>query len=82
MQHEIDHLNGILFINHLSRLKLERIRKKLKKPNSRTKLGKSLFKVVFAGTPDFAVSILSGLIASHHVIVAVLTQPDRPAVVV
>lgn len=31
IQHEIDHLNGILFIDHLSRLKQERIRKKLSK---------------------------------------------------
>lgn len=30
-QHEIDHLNGILFIDHLSRLKQERIRKKTEK---------------------------------------------------
>jgi peptide deformylase len=28
IQHEIDHLNGILFIDHLSRLKQDRIRKK------------------------------------------------------
>ena len=28
-QHEIDHLNGVLFIDHLSRLKQERIRKKI-----------------------------------------------------
>lgn len=31
VQHEIDHLNGILFIDHLSRLKQDRIRKKLEK---------------------------------------------------
>ena len=31
IQHEIDHLNGILFIDHLSRLKRERIEKKLAK---------------------------------------------------
>jgi peptide deformylase len=31
IQHEIDHLNGILFIDHLSRLKQERIRKKTEK---------------------------------------------------
>ena len=30
-QHELDHLNGILFLDHLSRLKQERIRKKIKK---------------------------------------------------
>lgn len=31
IQHEIDHLNGKLFIDHLSSLKQERIRKKLEK---------------------------------------------------
>jgi peptide deformylase len=31
VQHEIDHLNGALFIDHLSRLKQERIRRKLAK---------------------------------------------------
>lgn len=31
MQHEIDHLNGVLFIDHISRLKRERIEKKLAK---------------------------------------------------
>ena len=33
IQHEIDHLNGILFIDHLSRLKQERLRKKMEKLN-------------------------------------------------
>ncbi len=31
MQHEIDHLNGVLFIDHLSRLKRERAVAKVKK---------------------------------------------------
>ena len=31
LQHEIDHLDGILFIDHLGRLRRELIRKKLKK---------------------------------------------------
>ena len=30
-QHELDHLNGVLFIDHLSRLKQDRIRKKIEK---------------------------------------------------
>lgn len=34
-QHELDHLDGILFIDHLSRLKQERIRKKITKNASR-----------------------------------------------
>lgn len=35
IQHEVDHLNGILFINHLSRLKQERIRTKTQKNKDR-----------------------------------------------
>ncbi len=31
LQHEIDHLNGVLFIDHLSRLKRERVQKKFVK---------------------------------------------------
>jgi peptide deformylase len=31
IQHEIDHLNGMLFVDHLSRLKQDRARKKLEK---------------------------------------------------
>ena len=39
----------------------------------------SPLKVVFAGTPDFAARHLQGLIDSHHDVVAVYSQPDRPA---
>ena len=36
-------------------------------------------KIIFAGTPVFAASALNALIEADHEIVAVLTQPDRPA---
>ena len=36
-------------------------------------------KVIFAGTPEFAVPSLEQLVHSHHNVVAVYTQPDRPA---
>ncbi len=36
-------------------------------------------RILYAGTPDFAVPALSALIASGHEVVAVYTQPDRPA---
>ena len=36
-------------------------------------------KIIFAGTPEFAVPALAALIAAGHEIVMVLTQPDRPA---
>jgi peptide deformylase len=36
IQHEMDHLDGILFLDHLSRLKQDRLRKKLEKSRHRT----------------------------------------------
>lgn len=36
-------------------------------------------KLVFAGTPEFAVPTLAALIEAGHEVVLVLTQPDRPA---
>ncbi len=39
----------------------------------------SRLRVVFAGTPEFAASSLAALLESQHEVVAVYTQPDRPA---
>ncbi len=36
-------------------------------------------KIVFMGTPDFAVTILKALVDNNHDIVGVITAPDRPA---
>jgi len=36
-------------------------------------------RIIYAGSPDFAVPALQALIDSDHDVVAVLTQPDRPA---
>lgn len=36
-------------------------------------------RVIFAGTPAFALPTLEALYASQHAVVAVYTQPDRPA---
>ena len=36
-------------------------------------------KIIFAGTPDFALTALDALLSSQHEVVAVYTQPDRPA---
>jgi methionyl-tRNA formyltransferase len=35
-------------------------------------------RIVFFGTPEFAVPSLDALLASHHQVVGVVTQPDRP----
>ncbi len=39
----------------------------------------SALKIIFAGTPDFAAASLAALLQTEHQIVAVYTQPDRPA---
>ncbi|MWJ27277.1 methionyl-tRNA formyltransferase [Halomonas sp. ZH2S] len=36
-------------------------------------------RIVFAGTPDFAAASLAALLESRHQVIAVYTQPDRPA---
>ena len=36
-------------------------------------------KIIFAGTPDFAASALDALLVNGYEVIAVLTQPDRPA---
>lgn len=35
-------------------------------------------KIIFMGTPEFAVTILEGLLASPYEVVALVSQPDRP----
>jgi methionyl-tRNA formyltransferase len=36
-------------------------------------------RIVFAGTPDIAATVLRALLQTEHEVVAVYTQPDRPA---
>lgn len=36
-------------------------------------------RIIFAGTPEFAVAVLAQLLAAKHQVLLVLTQPDRPA---
>ena len=36
-------------------------------------------KLIFAGTPDFAARHLAALLSSDHEVIAVYTQPDKPA---
>lgn len=97
IQHECDHLNGKLFVDYLSTLKRDRIRKKLEKQHrqqarphppkacpgkpfsfSEPRMSQAL-RIVFAGTPEFAAEHLKALLDTPHRIVAVYTQPDRPA---
>jgi methionyl-tRNA formyltransferase len=39
----------------------------------------SKLNIIFAGTPDFAARHLQALLGSEHNVIAVYTQPDRPA---
>ncbi len=128
IQHEIDHLDGKLFVDYLSNPKRQRIRKKLEKearqagdkaqtprasepqrlaatvrpagagplplsaaslaaaravyrdpvPNPEPSMTDSK-RIVFAGTPEFSVPPLRALLQSAYEVVAVYTQPDRPA---
>lgn len=36
-------------------------------------------RILFAGTPEFAAAHLQALLKSHHQVIGVYTQPDRPA---
>ncbi|MCQ2287457.1 MAG: methionyl-tRNA formyltransferase, partial [Bacteroidales bacterium] len=36
-------------------------------------------RIVFMGTPEFAAHFLEHLVASDNEVLAVVTQPDRPA---
>ena len=38
-----------------------------------------MLKIIYAGTPEFAVPALESLLHSEHQVIAVYTQPDRPA---
>ena len=73
VQHEMDHLEGKLFVDYLSDLKRERIRKKLDKDRKEraAKLAEQRgraprvlrflpLRIAFAGTPDFSVPALAG----------------------
>ncbi|HEY5718405.1 MAG TPA: methionyl-tRNA formyltransferase [Motiliproteus sp.] len=42
-------------------------------------MSSSPLRIIFAGTPEFAATSLVALIQSGHQVVAVYTQPDRPA---
>ena len=98
IQHEIDHLNGVLFIDHLSKLKRDRVHqevhqgrrsaaadesvKRLDRPAREPRLrGIDMpLRLVFMGTPDFAVPTLLEIVGPGHEVAAVYTRaPRRPA---
>jgi methionyl-tRNA formyltransferase len=50
-----------------------------KQPVSGKQFMSKPLRIIFAGTPDFAATALSSLLTTEHEVVAVYTQPDRPA---
>ena len=42
-------------------------------------MNRASLKIIFAGTPDFAAQHLQALLNGPHHVVAVYSQPDRPA---
>ena len=38
-----------------------------------------MMRVIFMGTPDFAVPSLNALVAAGHAVIAAYSQPPRPA---
>ncbi len=92
IQHELDHLVGKLFVDYLSELKRQRLKKRATKARRRDGgrgcAGRSFARpsarhlngrIIFAGSPAFATPTLQRLADLGHRPVAVLTQPDRPA---
>lgn len=64
LQHEIDHLDGVLIT--------DRARRVVQLPPE------SQLRVVFMGTPEFAVPSLEAMLRRYVRVVGVVTQPDRP----
>src|SRR5215472_7744200 len=80
IQHELDHLEGKVFVDYLSRLKQQRIKAKLQKQIRKTACsGVEALRILFAGTPEFAARSLAAVLDSRHEVCCVMTQPDRPA---
>ena len=78
-QHEIDHLDGILFVDHLSPLKRDLFKRRARRlAESGEERPVSGLRVIFMGTPEFACPTLQKLIDRGEQLVAVVTQPDRP----
>jgi methionyl-tRNA formyltransferase len=81
IQHEIDHLEGQMFVDYLSELKRQLIRKRLRRSagsalgarrarprrlSNALDFASSSLRLAFAGTPPFAVPALDALCAAGH----------------
>ena len=93
IQHEMDHLDGVLFVDHISMVKRGMIcasspsqsavvpRLPPSTPDAApfTAATEDALNLIFMGTPPFAATILEALISAGHLLLAVYTQPPRPA---
>ena len=79
IQHEIDHLDGILFIDHLSSLKRRMALQKMKKLKNKKKIKTDVRFVGsenrFFGTPEFSVNFLDFLHENKAEISFIVSQP-------
>ncbi len=76
LQHEIDHLDGVLFVDKaisITEVKDEDEAQAEDLPASKLEP----FRIVYMGTPEFAIAPLECLLAAGHQVVQVVTQPDR-----
>ena len=76
--HEIEHLDGHLFSEHCDRLLTDEELEQYLKEHGRVRKGRRRMRIVFMGTPDFAVASLRRLVEDRHEVVGVFTQPDKP----
>ena len=88
IQHEIDHLDGILFLDHLSLIKRQMLLAQCRRehkddtgyikevPAASRPVG--VMRIVFFGTPEFAVASLRALLRERFAVAGVVTQPDSP----
>ena len=92
IQHETDHLDGILFVDRLDTDTRKQAMKAIREADwsglGRPTADQGLappderirsVRVVFAGTPEPAVTALKAIVASRHELVGVVTRPDAPA---
>ena len=82
LQHEIDHLDGVLFVDHvrISNATSSCAARQGNAAEARRRRGAvSEMRLALMGSPDFAVPALLALQGAGHEIAAVYCQPPRPA---
>ena len=72
--HEIDHLDGHLFTELTDHLYTQKELDEMMEAEE----GKKALRILFMGTPEFAVPSLEALLTAGHQVCGVFTQPDKP----